>query len=151
MRQLMTMSPSFDDEETPLVATSAPWIEEDTTRTITTVTSTVFKCLAAILEMMACAADIRYVFLLLAAENARSYLYSLASLAQVFQDKSHMERLAAVESLKEFRKEVKQVFSGEGDKPKRRHNHFNNLFLREAAKIAKGANCIGPVKLLIEE
>ena len=85
--------------------------------------------------------DIRYVFLLLAAENARSYLYSLASLARVFQDKSHMEGLAAAQSLKEFRKEVKHVFSGEGDKPKKRHNRFNNLILREAAKIAKGANC----------
>lgn len=85
--------------------------------------------------------DIRYVFLLLAAENARSYLYSLASLARVFQDKSHMERLAAAESIKDFRKEIKQVFSGERDKPKKRHNRFNNLILREAAKIAEGANC----------
>ena len=84
---------------------------------------------------------IRYVFLLLAAENARSYLYSLASLARVFQDKAHMERLAAAESLPDFRREVKSVFAGDGVKPRRRHNRFNNLILREAAKIAKGANC----------
>ena len=84
---------------------------------------------------------IRYVFLLLAAENARSYLYSLASLARVFQDKLHMERLAAAESLPDFRREVEAVFGGDGVKPRRRHNRFNNLILREAAKIAKGANC----------
>jgi DNA integrity scanning protein DisA with diadenylate cyclase activity/mannitol/fructose-specific phosphotransferase system IIA component (Ntr-type) len=85
--------------------------------------------------------EIRYVFLLLAATNARSYLYGLASLARVFQDKSHMERLAAAQKLSEFRREVKLVFGGEGDQPKRRHNRFNNLILREAAKIAKGSNC----------
>jgi diadenylate cyclase len=85
--------------------------------------------------------EIRYVFLLLAAENARSYLYSLASLARVFQDKAHMERLAAAKSLPDFRSEVKSVFAGDGVKPRRRHNRFNNLILREAAKIAKGANC----------
>lgn len=85
--------------------------------------------------------DIRYVFLLLAAKNARSYLYSLASLARVFQDKTHMDRLNAAHKLSDFRREVKLVFRGEGDKPKRRHNRFNNLILKEAAKIAKGASC----------
>jgi diadenylate cyclase len=85
--------------------------------------------------------EIRYVFLLLAAENARNYLYSLASLARVFQDQAHMQRLAAAESLPDFRRELKAVFGGEGVKPRRRHDRFNNLILREAAKIAKGANC----------
>jgi len=85
--------------------------------------------------------EIRYVFLLLAAKNARSYLYSLASLARVFQDKSHMERLNAAHKLSDFRKEVKLVFGGEDNAPKRRYNRFNNLILKETAKIAKGANC----------
>ncbi len=85
--------------------------------------------------------DIRYVFLLLASENARSYLYSLASLARVFQDKSHMARLEAAKALPEFRKELKSVFGGEATAPKRQHNRFNNLILKEAAKIAQGANC----------
>lgn len=85
--------------------------------------------------------DIRYIFLLLASQNARSYLYSLASLARVFQDKGHMERLHAAEKLSDFRKELKQVFAGEESQPRRRHNRFNNLILREAAKIAKGAQC----------
>lgn len=87
--------------------------------------------------------EIRYIFLLLASERARSYLYSLASLARVFQDSGHMERLRAAESLADFRKELKNVFGGEEEegKPRRRHNRFNNLILRESAKIAKGAQC----------
>ncbi len=85
--------------------------------------------------------DIRYVFLLLASENARSYLYSLASLARVFQDKSHMARLEAARSLPEFRRELKAVFGGEATAPKRQHDRFNNLILKEAGKIAQGSNC----------
>lgn len=85
--------------------------------------------------------DIRYVFLLLAAENARNYLYSLASLARVFQDKTHMARLGAAQELPLFRKELKAVFGGEGGAPRQRHDRFNTLILREAAKIATGANC----------
>ena len=85
--------------------------------------------------------NIRYVFLLLASKNARYYLNSLASLARVFQNKTNMERLAAAESLADFRNEIKLVFAGDSTKPKRRYNRFNNLILREAAKIAKGAAC----------
>ena len=85
--------------------------------------------------------EIRYVFLLLAANNARSYLYSLASLARVFQDVSHMERLQSASSLPDFRRTLKSVFGGEGSQPRRRHDRFNNLILKEAAKIAQGANC----------
>lgn len=85
--------------------------------------------------------EIRYIFLLLASENARSYLYSLASLARVFQDQGHMDRLRSAEKLGDFRKELKLVFGGEEGKPRRRHNRFNNLILKEAAKIAKGAQC----------
>jgi DNA integrity scanning protein DisA with diadenylate cyclase activity/mannitol/fructose-specific phosphotransferase system IIA component (Ntr-type) len=85
--------------------------------------------------------EIRYVFLLLASENARSYLYSLAALARVFQDSGHMQRLRSAEKIEDFRKELKVVFQGEEGKPRQRHNRFNNLILREAAKIAKGAQC----------
>ena len=85
--------------------------------------------------------NVRYVFLLLAAENARYYLNSLASLARVFQNKTNMERLAAARSIATFRQEIKSVFAGDGSKPRKRHSRFNNLILREAAKIAKGANC----------
>lgn len=85
--------------------------------------------------------EIRYVFLLLAAKNARSYLYGLASLARVFQDPVQMGKLEAAKDLPTFRKELKAVFGGDGATPKQKHNRFNNLILKEAAKIARGANC----------
>jgi DNA integrity scanning protein DisA with diadenylate cyclase activity/mannitol/fructose-specific phosphotransferase system IIA component (Ntr-type) len=85
--------------------------------------------------------EIRYVFLLIASERSRSYLYSLASLAKVFQDKVQMERLKNATELSDFRKEVKAVFGVDDTKPKRSYNRFNTLILREAAKIAKGAKC----------
>ncbi len=85
--------------------------------------------------------NVRFVFLLLAAEGSRNYLYCLASLARVFQDKTLMERMNAPLPLKDFRKELKTIFGGEGVKPKRRHTRFNTLILREAVKIAKGSKC----------
>jgi DNA integrity scanning protein DisA with diadenylate cyclase activity len=85
--------------------------------------------------------DIRYMFLLLAAENTRNYLNSLAAIARVFQDQTNLQRLDSAESLTDFRQEVKAVFGGDSSKRRRRHNRFNNLILKEAAKIAKGSNC----------
>ena len=85
--------------------------------------------------------EIRYLFLLLAAENARNYLYGLAALARVFQDRMQMNRLANAHSLINFKKELKSVFSGNGRTPIREHNRFNFLMLKEAAKIAKGSKC----------
>jgi DNA integrity scanning protein DisA with diadenylate cyclase activity/mannitol/fructose-specific phosphotransferase system IIA component (Ntr-type) len=85
--------------------------------------------------------DIRLVFLLLAAENTRSYLYSLASLARVFQDAALMDRMLGAGPLREFQDQVRAVFGGGPGGPRRRHDRFNNLILRETAKIAKGANC----------
>lgn len=84
---------------------------------------------------------IRYMFLLLAAHNTRNYLNSLATIARVFQDKTNMERLGQAKSLGDFRREIKSVFGGDSAKPRRRRGRFNNLILKEAAKIAKGANC----------
>ena len=85
--------------------------------------------------------EIRYLFLLLAAENARSYLYGLAALARVFQDSSQMARLANAHSLSQFKGELKSVFGGQGRTPIHGHNRFNFLMLKEAAKIAKGSQC----------
>ena len=85
--------------------------------------------------------EIRYVFLLLASKRSRNYLYSLSSLARVFQDSNQMARLDAAKSLVDFKKAVAGVFGGDADVPRKRHNRFNNLMLREAAKIAKGAEC----------
>ena len=85
--------------------------------------------------------EIRYLFLFLAAENARSYLYGLAALARVFQDENQMDRLLKAQTLPYFRKELKSVFGGEGITPIHGHDRFNFLILKEASKIAKGANC----------
>jgi DNA integrity scanning protein DisA with diadenylate cyclase activity/mannitol/fructose-specific phosphotransferase system IIA component (Ntr-type) len=85
--------------------------------------------------------EIRYLFLLLAAENARSYLYGLAALARVFQDNAQMALLASAQSLTEFKRELKSVFGGQGRTTIQGHNRFNFLMLKEAAKIAKGSNC----------
>jgi len=55
------MSPSFDHESTPLVATIAPRTEEkDTAKTITINRSTAIKCLAAIAGLMACVAFVGF-------------------------------------------------------------------------------------------
>ena len=66
---------------------------------------------------------------------------TLSSVARILQDKTNTERLGAADSLAEFRKVVKLVFGGDGVKPRKRHSRFNNLILKEAAKIAKGSNC----------
>lgn len=86
-------------------------------------------------------AEVRFIFLLLASENARSYLYSLASLARVFQDMGSLDRLAAASKLSDFSRVLKLVFAGEEGEPASRHNRFNNLILSEASKIADGASC----------
>lgn len=85
--------------------------------------------------------EVRYMFLFLAAENTRNYLNSLAAVARIFQDKTNMERLRSAESLTDFRRVMKLVLGGDSTKPRRRHSRFNNLILKEAGKIAKGANC----------
>lgn len=85
--------------------------------------------------------EVRFVFLFLASENTRNYLNSLAAIARVFQDKTNIERLNSADTLADFRQAVKSVFAGDGAKPRRRHSRFNSLILKEAAKIAKGANC----------
>ena len=85
--------------------------------------------------------EVRYVLLLLAARNTRNYLNGLASIVRVFKDGATMARMDDARSLKDFRQIVKSAFSGDDFKPRRRHNRFNKLILKEAAKIAKGANC----------
>lgn len=85
--------------------------------------------------------EIRYLFLLLAAQNTRNYLNSLAAIARIFQNKKNTDRLDQAKSLDDFHQTIKSIFAGDGVKPRRRRSRFNNLILKEAAKIAKGANC----------
>ena len=84
--------------------------------------------------------EIRYVFLLLASENAKNYLSFLATLARTFQDKSVMDHLWMARDLSDFKSVVRHAFAGTDERPARRRTKFNKL-TDEAAKIAKAADC----------
>ena len=85
--------------------------------------------------------DIRFVFLLIANENAKNYLSFLATLARTFQDKSVMDHLWMARDIQEFKDAVKNAFAGTDERPARRRTKFNKLLTDEAAKIAKAAEC----------
>ena len=85
--------------------------------------------------------EIRYVFLLLASENAKNYLSFLATLARTFQDKSVMDHLWMARDLSDFKTVVRHAFAGTDERPARRRTKFNKLLTDEAAKIAKAADC----------
>lgn len=85
--------------------------------------------------------EVRFVFLLLASEQAKNYLSFLAALARSFQDKAVMDPLWMARELSEFKKAVKAAFAGADDRPARRRTKFNKLLTDEAAKIAKAAEC----------
>ena len=75
-------------------------------------------------------------------ENARSYLYGLAPLARVFQNKSHMERLNASVGLSDFRRAEASFRWGVGSAEAASQSIQQLDFEGEASKIArKGANC----------
>ncbi len=85
--------------------------------------------------------DVRFVFMLLANENAKNYLSLLATLARTFQDKSVMDHLWMARDLSEFKASVRLAFAGADERPARRRTKFNKLLTDEAAKIAKAADC----------
>jgi DNA integrity scanning protein DisA with diadenylate cyclase activity len=85
--------------------------------------------------------DVRFIFLLLANENAKNYLSFLAALARSFQDSSVMDQLWMARGKNEFRSAVRSAFAGTDDRPARRRTKFNKLLTDEAAKIAKAAEC----------
>ncbi|MGF1448790.1 MAG: PTS sugar transporter subunit IIA [Opitutales bacterium] len=85
--------------------------------------------------------ELRVILLLLARENEKSYLNVLASLARIFQEKNTLNRLLHAEDLAAFREQVSRAFSGGDGQSKTKDNKFNRLILREAGKIARGANC----------
>jgi len=85
--------------------------------------------------------DVRFIFLLLANENAKNYLSFLAALARSFQDSSVMDQLWMARGKTEFRNAVRSAFAGTDDRPARRRTKFNKLLTDEAAKIAKAAEC----------
>jgi len=85
--------------------------------------------------------DLRLIFLLLASDKEKSYLNVLAALARIFHDKALIEKLTETLSLEDFKTQAKKSFGGIKTTPSARKNKFNNLILRECAKIGKGAGC----------
>jgi DNA integrity scanning protein DisA with diadenylate cyclase activity/mannitol/fructose-specific phosphotransferase system IIA component (Ntr-type) len=85
--------------------------------------------------------DVRFIFLLIAPNKARHYLNCLATLARCFQNNDDMSALRAADDLPSFKVAVQNLFYKETSKPSRQSTRFNKLILREAEKIAKGAQC----------
>lgn len=85
--------------------------------------------------------DLRLIVLLLASDKEKSYLNVLASLARVFEDRSHVGKIVDTLTLEGFKEQVKRSFSGYLALPKTKSTRFNKLILTEAEKIAKGAKC----------
>lgn len=85
--------------------------------------------------------EVRYIFLLIAPVNARQYLNCLASLARSFQNKQDIEKLHESTSIDEFKSAISNLFTEETCKPNRQSTRFNRLILKEAEKIAQGAQC----------
>ncbi len=85
--------------------------------------------------------SVNFIFLLFASENTKNYLNFLASLARYFQDQAAMAKLRESLALKDFQLEVRRFLAGESTKPLGKSTKFNKQILKEAAKIAKVANC----------
>lgn len=85
--------------------------------------------------------ELRLIFLLLASEEEKSYLNVLAALARIFHDEALVEKLTEALTLDDFKAQVKKSFGGFKTMPSARKNKFNNLILKECAKIGKGAGC----------
>lgn len=84
--------------------------------------------------------EVRLLFLMIAAEGEKSYLNVLASLARTFQDPILIERLTTTRNITELREVVSEVFDREKSSSTSRDTKFNQLILREAAKVARGSH-----------
>lgn len=85
--------------------------------------------------------DLRMVCMLLAREQEKNYLQVLASLARIFQEPSFVDKIKTKLDLKDFRNEMLLAFGGSPSNAESKANRFNNLIVREADKIARGAKC----------
>jgi len=85
--------------------------------------------------------EVKLIFLLLAREGEKSYLNVLASLARIFQERSTIDRILQADGLKDLREEVDRAFGGGSANAETKDNKFNRLILREAIKVARGAQC----------
>lgn len=85
--------------------------------------------------------EVRLLFLMIASEGEKSYLNVLAQLARTFQEPALIERLTNTRNITELREAVADVFDRDKTRGTSRDNKFNQLILREAAKVAKGSQC----------
>ncbi|MDR1497254.1 MAG: diadenylate cyclase [Puniceicoccales bacterium] len=81
------------------------------------------------------------VFLFLASDKEETYHTVLATLARALEEKDVVARLNAATTQREFRKGIAAVFKGVATRTAPFATRFNQLMLREAAKIARGAKC----------
>ncbi len=85
--------------------------------------------------------DVRIVLLLLAAENVRGYLNSLATIAAAFHDEAVVKELLEPETTAGFRKKLMACFTGGQERPAPAPSRINRLILREAERIARTLKC----------
>ncbi|MDX2109985.1 MAG: diadenylate cyclase [Verrucomicrobiota bacterium] len=85
--------------------------------------------------------NVRFVFLLLAADEQPNYLNMLASLARQFGEKELIEHMVRAPTLLEFQERVLQGFRRQSVRPERKLRQFNRRMLTEAEKLANAAKC----------
>ena len=81
--------------------------------------------------------EIRYVFLLLANENAKNYLSFLATLARTFQDKSVMDHLWMARDLLDFKTVVRHAFAGTDERLRAEERSLTNCLQMKLLKLPK--------------
>src|SRR5690606_8337744 len=85
---------------------------------------------------------VHLVVLLLAGEQARDYLNVLAAVARLVKDQSFVDVLLASETLDDLHEQLVAAFGGILTPVRRtRPSSINRLMLRQAGRVAKGANC----------
>jgi diadenylate cyclase len=80
---------------------------------------------------------VRIIVLLLVHEKARNYVRLLSDFAQIIREESIVDALLSADSIKDFRKTVKEILSGASAHPQIAYSRINRNMLREAEKIAQ--------------
>lgn len=82
------------------------------------------------------------IFMLLANENTKDYLQVLASLARLLKEEGIIKELMEAAGPREIFERLAAGFGGLLERPTQaRQNKINQLMIREADRVAKGADC----------
>ncbi|HRE80993.1 MAG TPA: PTS sugar transporter subunit IIA, partial [Opitutaceae bacterium] len=85
---------------------------------------------------------IHFIIMLIAGENARSYLQVLASLARLLKEPEFIDSLLIAPDLDSLYEKLIAGLGGIAARPvQAQQNRVNRLMLREAERVAKGASC----------